>query len=1019
MPSLIETKPGTVCLATLLLLFPVLGSANAGASEVLSSNGFEDGLCSWSQVHTEPVGTLRISEVAWMGTLDSAANEWIEIHNPAPQELQLDGYTLLWNGGHNSVTLTGSVRAGWFHLLERNSDNSVPEVRADQIWSDGDGPLGSLDDAGEVLELRRSNLCITVDRFDGWTAGDLASSASAERNTNDLTWRTASSEYTRGLGTPLSADASQTTVHELGTSLLLSDPTAGALPYQSGPLDEPAEAILAAIEQSTTSLDIALGGLSGSEPFVAALEAAAARGVTIRLVLDSDTSLFYRYPDTWRRLRNLPASVSTDGSAGVMNHNFMIRDQAQLLYSTVDWSDTGRHLGYDASALLISDHPLLVSHFQTEFAQLAGGATGTLKTNPGSLETVALDAYLAPQVNTLTAAWLPAIERATTEIRARISNLESASLRTALTDAKARGVQVRVLIDALGAQAPNSLHETLRAAGVLVKTEDWGGRETLHSLVVDQSEALIATQTFTPSSLSQSDDSVLVLRMPVIASSLATRFDRDWALVSNAWLDANADPESTDSAGSLNDLVDNDLDSLVDEGAPEALHSVSEAPDSFNVYFNKRALTELGTITPTNHRVNLEQRLVNRIEGAQTTIDAALYDLNLDAVTDALIARAKAGVRVRVILDHRGSAPGEDPRDDQTRAALERLLRGDDGTIGTADDASVFADSPYFALTDPADRVNLRLPAMPLGLSEVTLTVGSTEKTGYLLTEGEQKPSGAYYSSAGIMHFKFFLFDETWVWTGSGNPTMSGVFGSEANRSAGILGGNSNAAIEIHSGELAAIYTTEFEELWGGSGTAPEPMAANFKGRKADNTSHSVMVGDSLVEVYFSGSDGALAEMTQRITDQADVRADFSIYSWSHQGLVDALKTKFEGSPSDRVGSPTGFQLRGLFDSNFWSQYWSAARDMQGTAPSAAHGARWAHEPDISFDNEDRKLHHKYMVVDGQTQSDPTVFFGSINWSTAGENHNDEDLLIIHDASVADQFVQEFAARWAQAYGSP
>ncbi len=40
-----------------------------------------------------------------------------------------------------------------------------------------------------------------------------------------------------------------------------------------------------------------------------------------------------------------------------------------------------------------------------------------------------------------------------------------------------------------------------------------------------------------------------------------------------------------------------------------------------------------------------------------------------------------------------------------------------------------------------------------------------------------------------------------------------------------------------------------------------------------------------------------------------------------------------------------------------------------------------------------------------------------MNWSANGEDTNDENTIIIHDAAIANQFYQEFAARYYMAYG--
>jgi Phosphatidylserine/phosphatidylglycerophosphate/cardiolipin synthases and related enzymes len=58
-------------------------------------------------------------------------------------------------------------------------------------------------------------------------------------------------------------------------------------------------------------------------------------------------------------------------------------------------------------------------------------------------------------------------------------------------------------------------------------------------------------------------------------------------------------------------------------------------------------------------------------------------------------------------------------------------------------------------------------------------------------------------------------------------------------------------------------------------------------------------------------------------------------------------------------------------------------------------------------------LHHKYCIVDASyPESQPVVITGSHNWSSAAENDNDENTLIIKDAKIANLYMQEFKKRY-------
>jgi len=114
-------------------------------------------------------------------------------------------------------------------------------------------------------------------------------------------------------------------------------------------------------------------------------------------------------------------------------------------------------------------------------------------------------------------------------------------------------------------------------------------------------------------------------------------------------------------------------------------------------------------------------------------------------------------------------------------------------------------------------------------------------------------------------------------------------------------------------------------------------------------------------------------------------------------------------------------EVKGVFDSGFWNQCWSAAIDMTGRTLSSACGnnpnTRWNNPAPVFIDAESRKLHSKTIIIDADTASEPTVIVGSTNFSNNGNNVNDENMLIIHDARVANQFLQEFNARYKAAGG--
>ena len=118
-------------------------------------------------IKTIPNGDVIINEIAWMGTDNAPADEWIELRNMTNQEIILDGWTLNAQNDFPKITLEGSIAANGYYLLERTDNTTVQNITADKIYT------GALEDGGEFLELRKADntLVDEVDASNSWQAG--------------------------------------------------------------------------------------------------------------------------------------------------------------------------------------------------------------------------------------------------------------------------------------------------------------------------------------------------------------------------------------------------------------------------------------------------------------------------------------------------------------------------------------------------------------------------------------------------------------------------------------------------------------------------------------------------------------------------------------------------------------------------------------------------------------------------------------------------------------------------------
>ncbi len=112
-------------------------------------------------------GSVVINEVAWMGTLASSTEEWIELHNTTGSDIDLTGWTIDDDNGADIYTISdGTVLAGGYFVIE----DSVINL--------------SLGNTGDSLILK-DDLAQTIDTVNStggaWFAGDNTNKYTMER----------------------------------------------------------------------------------------------------------------------------------------------------------------------------------------------------------------------------------------------------------------------------------------------------------------------------------------------------------------------------------------------------------------------------------------------------------------------------------------------------------------------------------------------------------------------------------------------------------------------------------------------------------------------------------------------------------------------------------------------------------------------------------------------------------------------------------------------------------------------
>ncbi len=133
---------------------------------------------------------VKINEVAWMGTSTSQYSEWIELYNSGSSDISLAGWKLYKAGDEALFTLSKTIKAGGYMLVERttaSAPDAVPGIN-DESGSFGNGGLSN---SGEDLALKddKGNVMDSLSYASGWPAGDIATKDTMQWN--GTTWITA------------------------------------------------------------------------------------------------------------------------------------------------------------------------------------------------------------------------------------------------------------------------------------------------------------------------------------------------------------------------------------------------------------------------------------------------------------------------------------------------------------------------------------------------------------------------------------------------------------------------------------------------------------------------------------------------------------------------------------------------------------------------------------------------------------------------------------------------------------
>jgi len=257
------------------------------------------------------------------------------------------------------------------------------------------------------------------------------------------------------------------------------------------------------------------------------------------------------------------------------------------------------------------------------------------------------------------------------------------------------------------------------------------------------------------------------------------------------------------------------------------------------------------------------------------------------------------------------------------------------------------------------------------------------------------------FDTTYAMHNKFWIFDYR------NNPDAGTCFlnTGSSNVSHPMFHSDRNNMIVIQDESLCAVYTRQFEQMWGSHGDLPDSARSRFGTQKYDNVPHLLNMDGTRMEVWFCPTDHVSSKYCDLFHANATKSVFFCMFKFYLTDIEDTLHALFN----------RGMEISGVFDSSHAFREESVYPRMKGIASAGA----WNPSADVFFDPIDGLLHHKYCIIDADAaEGNKITVTGSYNWDPVTNAGNDENSLVIFSPRVNNLFYQEFMARYRESGGT-
>lgn len=343
--------------------------------------------------------------------------------------------------------------------------------------------------------------------------------------------------------------------------------------------------LLKEIINAKKSICFAIYGIGGQPDIFEALVEAQKRGVNVRGATDMTQNNKNIYSDTDRLIRILKTITNDyqiadknvkddfdqvfDITAAIMHDKFFVFDEQKVFTGSANISDscTG---GYNTNVSVLINSPEIAQLYTQEFEQMYDLKFHTIKKEIQNNTNIKIDnntivsVYFSPKNKVFRTDLHDLLANAKKTIYVEMFYLTNKYLINDLIEAKNRGVDVKIILDASSTANDFSRQEQLKNAGIPVKIENWGGKMHTKGASIDNTYYVIGSMNWTGKAELHNDENLLIIKNPQIAQNTTKHFIKIWNIIPDRYLSIIPKPEGPESIGSCCDGLDNDHDGKTD-----------------------------------------------------------------------------------------------------------------------------------------------------------------------------------------------------------------------------------------------------------------------------------------------------------------------------------------------------------------------------------------------------------------------------------------------------------------------